>query len=309
MQIDYSTFYYTLPGLAIMVIAESIEMVVERRFNNEKKNLFASLCIGVVAIGISAFTKTSIFVIYDWVYQFRLFTLHSNEWWVWVIAFLGDDFSYYWLHRCNHQVRFFWASHSVHHSAETFTFTTGIRVPWTSNLTGNFLFWLWMPLIGISPALVIIMKSISVIYQFWLHTEKIKKLPKCLEAIFNTPSHHRVHHGTDADYLDKNYGGTLIVFDHLFGTFLKETHRAVYGLTTKIKSSNPVVIAFNEWGNLIKDLKKAKTIGDCVNFMFNAPGWSNDGNSKTTSTLRYGTNKKTLYNKLPAALINKTRQV
>jgi sterol desaturase/sphingolipid hydroxylase (fatty acid hydroxylase superfamily) len=274
MTFDTSILYYSLPGLAIMVIVESVEMVQENRFRKDKNIMFTSLFIGVIAIFITTFLKTMVFFVYDWMYQFRLFTLSAGIWWVWVLCFFGDDFSYYWLHRFNHQVRFLWASHAVHHSAEIFTFTSGIRVPWTSILTGNFIFWLWMPLLGFNPAMIITMKSISVIYQFWLHTEKIRKMPKWFEAFFNTPSHHRVHHGCDEDYLDKNYGGTLILFDHLFGTFLPETHQAAYGLTTKIKSSNPVAIVFNEWGNLIRDLKTAHTFRDCLNFIFNSPRWT-----------------------------------
>ena len=276
MKIDYTIFYHTLPGLAILVILESIVMIRENRFNKDKNDMFTSLCIGVVAIFISAFSKTTLLFIYSWMYQFRLFTIQSNVWWLWIACFFADDFSYYWLHRCNHHIRLLWASHSVHHSAETFTLTTGIRVPWTSMITGNFLFWLWMPVAGFTPSMIITMKSVSVIYQFWLHTEKIRKLPFWIEAIFNTPSHHRVHHGTEPDYLDKNLGGTLIIFDRLFGTFIKETYKPTYGLTKKIKSTNPVVIAFNEWGNLTRDLKNAKSIGEGLNFIFNSPGWSRD---------------------------------
>ncbi len=277
-----------MPGILILLTAESVEMIKEHRFGKGKNDMLASLCVGLVAITISALIKTSVSFVFSWVYQFRVFTPPA-AWWVWIICFFGDDLSYYWFHRCSHQVRFFWASHAVHHTAETFTLTAALRVPWTSNITGTFLFWAWMPLLGLSPAMVVTMKSLSSVYQFWLHTEKIKKLPKWFEAVFNTPSHHRVHHASDTDYLDKNHGGTLIIFDKLFGTFLKETHKPVYGLTKNIESSNPLVIAFHEWNNLAKDIKKAKTAGDCINFMFNAPGWSNDGNSKTTRALRHVT--------------------
>jgi len=283
---EYSALYYSLPGIAILVIAESVEMIREHRFGKDKNEMFASVFIAIGAIAVSSAIKGLVVFIYTWMYQFRLVTLSAGWWWHWVICFFADDLSFYWFHRCSHHIRFFWASHIVHHSPQQFTFTSGMRVPWTSHLTGNFLFYAWMPLLGISPAMVMTMKSVSVIYQLWLHTEKIKKMPKFFEAMFNTPSHHRVHHGCDVDYLDRNYGGTLIIWDHLFGTFRKESHKATYGLTKNINSNNPFVISFSEWGNLIKDLRKAKTPRDRFNFIFNSPGWSNDENCSTTKKLR-----------------------
>src|SRR5580692_9476619 len=130
MKIDYSIFYSTLPGLALLVILESIEMVREHRFRKDKNDMLASLCVGVVAISITALVKTFVFFVYSWVYQFRLLTMPSNIWWVWIICFFGDDISYYWFHRCSHQIRFLWASHAVHHSAETFTLSAAVRLPW-----------------------------------------------------------------------------------------------------------------------------------------------------------------------------------
>jgi sterol desaturase/sphingolipid hydroxylase (fatty acid hydroxylase superfamily) len=274
-----------------MIILEAIELIRDNHFGEGKKSLFASVCIGFVAIAISWLTKGFIFYIYDWFYCFRLLTL-PNVWWVWVICFFADDFSYYWFHRCSHQVRFFWASHIVHHSPQTYTLSTALRVPWTSNITGNFLFWLWMPLLGMPPVTIITMKSLSTIYQYWLHTEKIKKLPAWIETIFNTPSHHRVHHSSLVEHLDKNHGGTLIIWDRLFGTFLCEDSKPVYGLTKNIMSNNPFVIAFHEWVCLFRDLKKSKTLRDGVNFLFNSPGWTNNGNGKTTRMLRAEAGKK-----------------
>ena len=141
-------------------------------------------------------------------------------------------------------------------------------------------------------AMIMLMKAVGVVYQFWLHTEAINKMPSWFEAIFNTPSHHRVHHATNVEYLDKNHAGTLIIWDKIFGTFKEEEQKPVYGLTKKINSSNPVVIAFHEWKNLFNDFKKAKNIKDYANYLFNVPGWSNDGSSKTTKQLQKELNKK-----------------
>jgi sterol desaturase/sphingolipid hydroxylase (fatty acid hydroxylase superfamily) len=174
----------------------------------------------------------------------------------------------------------------VHHSSEKFTFSAGIRVPWTADFTGNFLFWCWMPLIGIKPEMILYMKSVSVLYQFWMHTETITKLPKWFEAFFNTPSHHRVHHGSDVEYLDKNNGGTLIIWDKLFGTFQGETFTPTYGLTDHFKSSNPFKIVFHEWNKIFLDLKKTKDLKYMIFYLIKPPGWSHDGSTKTSKQLQ-----------------------
>jgi sterol desaturase/sphingolipid hydroxylase (fatty acid hydroxylase superfamily) len=205
MKPDYTVILYSLPGFIILMIAESIELIRENRFGEGKKNMLSSVFIGLVAIIVSFTIKGIVLYCYTWVYSFRLFDLPKSAW-VWVLCFFGDDFTFYWLHRASHHIRFLWASHSVHHSPQTFTLCTALCMPWTANITGNFLFWAWMPLIGISPAVIITMKSISALYQFWLHTERIKKMPRWFEALFNTPSHHRVHHSSEVEYLDKNHG-------------------------------------------------------------------------------------------------------
>ncbi|HXL57507.1 MAG TPA: sterol desaturase family protein, partial [Chitinophagaceae bacterium] len=139
---------------------------------------------------------------------------------------------------------------------------------------------------GFTPAMIMLMKSLNAMYQFWLHTEAINKLPGWFECVFNTPSHHRVHHGSDIEYLDKNHAGILIIWDKIFGTYQEEVHKPKYGLTKNIQSNNPFVITMYEWKNLFKDLKKAKSLYDSINYLFNAPGWSNDGSSKTARQLQ-----------------------
>ena len=276
--------YKAAPALAILLLAEVVYMVIEHR--HDKKDMLTSIGLALGALPVSFIINGVVLYTYTLIYQLRLFTIPGNYWWAWVILFLGDDLSYYWYHRISHQVRFLWASHIVHHSSEKFTLSSGLRIPWTSNLTGTFLFWAWMPLIGIEPAMVILMKSVSVIYQFWMHTETIKKLPGWFEAVFNTPSHHRVHHSSDVEYLDKNHAGTLIIWDKLFGTYQEEIFKPKYGLTENIRSSNPVVIAFHEWKNIFSDLKKTKKIKDRLSYFFKPPGWSHDGNTKTTKQLQ-----------------------
>jgi sterol desaturase/sphingolipid hydroxylase (fatty acid hydroxylase superfamily) len=147
-------------------------------------------------------------------------------------------------------------------------------------------FWIWLPLIGFHPAAVMTMQAISLLYQFWIHTEHINKLPAPIEFIFNTPSHHRVHHGSNLAYLDKNHAGVLIIWDRLFGTFEPERDRPTYGLTTNLNSHNPVKIAFHEWTAIGRDLRRAGSVRNAMGYIFGPPGWSHDGSRRTTKQLR-----------------------
>jgi sterol desaturase/sphingolipid hydroxylase (fatty acid hydroxylase superfamily) len=287
MQHHTDILLHAIPGFAILIIAEIIFLAREHRFNKQSKDLPVSTIIGLGFITISFFSKGIILLVYEFVYAHRIYTLPVNGVFIWVTFFFADDFTYYWFHRLSHQIRILWASHSVHHSAEIYSYSSaGLRQTWTGNITGTFLFWIWMPFIGLEPGMVILIKSFSLVYQFCVHTEAIKKMATWFEFIFNTPSHHRVHHGSNLIYLDKNYGAVLIIWDRLFGTFQKEKFTPAYGLTKKIKSSNPFTIVFYEWVNMFKDIKKSKRSKDYWKYVFNAPGWSKDGSTKTTKQLQ-----------------------
>jgi sterol desaturase/sphingolipid hydroxylase (fatty acid hydroxylase superfamily) len=173
----------------------------------------------------------------------------------------------------------FWASHVVHHSSEEYNLSTALRQTWTGGFYG-FIFGIWLAYIGFHPVMILTQMSISLIYQYWIHTELIGKMPKWFEAVFNTPSHHRVHHGNNPLYLDKNYAGVLIIWDRLFGTFQSELkeEKVVYGLTTNIKTYNILKIAFNEWIALFKDVFTIKTsFINKLKYLFKPPGWKHDG--------------------------------
>ncbi|MEO8762802.1 MAG: sterol desaturase family protein [Ginsengibacter sp.] len=283
MHIDPILVYAT-PALLLLIGVENA--LIGREHVHGGREMFSSLGLVLGRMPLAAVTNGIAVLLYTFIYQYRLFTLPGIYWWSWMICFFADDFSYYWFHRLSHQIRFLWASHSVHHSSKQFTFTSGMRVPWTSDITGNFLFWAWMPLIGIAPYMIVVMKTVGVLYQFWLHTEKIKNLPKWLEAVFNTPAHHRIHHSSNVEYLDKNHAGTLILWDRLFGTYQGEISAPKYGLTEDVKSFNPFVIAFQEWKKLLKDIKTSKSMRDRFQYLFKAPGWSPDGASKTAKQLQ-----------------------
>ncbi len=193
-----------------------------------------------------------------------------KSWWFWPLALLAADLSYYWMHRLEHEIRLFWAVHVVHHSSPEFNMTTALRLSWLESLY-EWIFFVPMILLGFGVVETLIALFIVIQYQSWIHTEKVGSLG-ILDKIFNTPSVHRVHHGSDAECLDKNYGGFLIVWDHLFGTYQAETQPVTYGLTEPLQSSNPFTINFHEFGNIARDLKSQKGWRKKKVALFGAPG-------------------------------------
>ncbi|WP_018619697.1 sterol desaturase family protein [Spirosoma luteum] len=279
---------YAIPGFVILLVAEVIVTARQQKDYYDAKDTAGSLAMGIGNVIVGLVGKVIVFGAYTLVYQLRLFTVDMTQWWAWVILFFADDFSYYWFHRISHSSRYFWASHVVHHSSMKYNLGTALRQTWTGNLSGAFIFWIWLPLVGFSPVAIMTMQAISLLYQFWIHTEHINRLPVPIEFIFNTPSHHRVHHGSDLDYLDKNHAGVLIIWDRMFGTFEPERHRPTYGLTTNINSHNPVRIAFHEWAAIGQDIRRSGSWQAAVGYLFGPPGWSHDGSRKTTKQLRNG---------------------
>ena len=280
MNINTNIILNAIPAFIILAIAESIALTMEHKNPETKKNVMASLTIGIIYLMTTFFSKGLLLFVSTIVYEYRFFHIEHFGWWIWGLCFLGEDFSYYWYHRASHSIRFLWANHSVHHSSETYNFLTTFRQGWFSSLNGSILFWLWMPLFGFTPEMILYAKSVSTIYQFFLHTETIKKMPAWFEYIFNTPSHHRVHHSSDAEYLDKNHGGSLIIFDRIFGTYKVETFAPHYGLTTKMDSYNPFYITFSGWMNIFNDLKKAKGFRNKLMCFFAAPRWKPENSNE-----------------------------
>jgi len=211
-----------------------------------------------------------VFGIFTWIHRFAIFPI-GYTWWAWVLVLFADDFSYYWFHRASHTCRLFWASHVVHHSSQRYNLGTALRQTWTGAFM-SFIFWAWMPLIGFAPIMVMTMQSISLLYQFWIHTEVVRHMG-VLEQVLNTPSHHRVHHGSNPQYIDRNHAGILIIWDRLFGTLEAEKERCIYGLTTNIGTYNPFRIAFHEWVDMWRDVRTAPTLPDKIRYVFGNPGW------------------------------------
>lgn len=211
----------------------------------------------------------------------------QRQWWAWALLFLLDDFTYYWFHRLNHQVRIFWAGHISHHSAIKMNYGTALRQG-VGERIHKYAFWLPLPLLGFDALMVFSMMSLNLFYQFWIHTELVKKLPSWYEYVFNTPSHHRVHHASNIRYLDRNHSGVLILWDRLFGSFSEEnsSEPIVYGLTENLKSHAPMHVATHEYSAIWQDVRRASKWSDKLKYIFYAPGWSHDGVDKRSDTLR-----------------------
>ncbi|MDM0039908.1 sterol desaturase family protein [Variovorax sp. J22G21] len=223
----------------------------------------------------------------DWIYQHRLWTLPMDHWSGWVACFLGQEFCYYWYHRAAHRVRWFWCTHAIHHSPNQLNLSAAYRFGWTGRLTGSLLFFFVAPLLGMPPRVILLMLSLNLLYQFWIHATWIPRLGP-LEWVLNTPSAHRVHHASNLEYLDSNYGGVLIVFDRLFGTYTAERADVPcrYGLVTPMHTNNLLRIEFTQWQALWRDLRSARSARAVWGYLFKPPGWSPDGAGETTEALR-----------------------
>lgn len=279
---------YAIPVFVFSLIAEILYFRSQQKHHEYylTKDTASSLSMGIGNVITGFVSKAVVFGAIVLVYQYRIFELERGVWWYWVLIFFADDFSYYWFHRMSHQIRYFWASHVVHHSSQFYNLGTALRQTWTGNITGSFVFYLWMPLLGFHPIDIVFMQAVSLLYQFWIHTEAIDKMPRFFEFIFNTPSHHRVHHGSDVKYLDKNHAGILVIWDRIFGTFQAEEERPKYGLTGNLSTYNIFIIAFHEWKAIVNDIRKAPDWKAGAGYLFGPPGWSHDGSRKTTEQLR-----------------------
>jgi sterol desaturase/sphingolipid hydroxylase (fatty acid hydroxylase superfamily) len=196
----------------------------------------------------------------------------GHGWVAWVVAMVGIDFMYYWDHRAGHEVRLLWAAHVVHHSSQRYNLSTALRQTWTGEYT--FLFFIPVVAVGVPVEIALAAWSLNLLYQFWIHTEAIGKLWRWFEFVFNTPSHHRVHHGAQSQYLDRNYGGVLIVWDRLFRTFEPEGERVVYGLTKNITTYNPLKVATHELFAIARDVRSTRSWRARLGYVFRGPGWS-----------------------------------
>jgi sterol desaturase/sphingolipid hydroxylase (fatty acid hydroxylase superfamily) len=234
-----------------------------------------SIAMGLVSLATTLALKAGAFFVYLALYLVAPWHLPMRSWWSWVLVIIGVDLAYYWQHRFVHRARVGWAAHQAHHSSEYLNFATALRQKW--NPWFDFFFWLPLPLLGVPPWAVYAGYGVNLIYQFFVHTETVDKLPRPVELVFNTPSHHRVHHGSDALYLDKNYAGILIVWDRLFGTFQSEVFRPHYGLVHPVGSYNLVTLQYGHYAALWRDVRQAASWRDRAGYLLRPPDWQPGG--------------------------------
>ncbi|MEZ4806600.1 MAG: sterol desaturase family protein [Flavobacteriales bacterium] len=262
---------YSIPLFFVLMAVESGWSVWTGRKVYRLNDLVANLGCGIGSQIVGAFTKTVIFALYMWTYDhWRLVTLENTAL-TWVVAFLLVDLLYYWFHRLSHEVNFLWAAHIVHHQSEEYNLSVALRQSWWQGL---FSWWFYLPLaiLGIHPILIVSVGAFNTLYQFWIHTKAIKRLG-AFEWLFNTPSHHRVHHGSDPKYIDRNHAGTLIIWDRIFGTFQQEEEEPVYGITTPLNTWDPLRANFHYWGELIRTARQCSRWSDKVRMFLRPPGW------------------------------------
>lgn len=254
----------------------------------ETKDAIASMAMGVGNLVVNTITGAAALWMMMLAWPYRLFEIPVS-WWSVIILFVAYDFTYYWKHRLAHRVRWFWMEHVTHHSSTHYNLTTALRQPWFGPFTGLILIGLPLVLIGFHPLFIFFAGGLNLLYQFWIHTEAIGKMPAWFEAVMNTPSHHRVHHATNPRYLDANYAGVFIVWDKIFGSFVPERadDRPAYGIVKPLESYNPLRIAFHEAGGLLADCRRDGWRPDrWVRRAFSPPGWSPDGAHNRSEDIR-----------------------
>ncbi|WP_294260641.1 sterol desaturase family protein [uncultured Sphingomonas sp.] len=277
---------YAIPGFVVLVL---IEMLIAKRRDATRycpRDTLTSLFLGLGSTVAGVLAGGAVFGLATWVHGFRLFDIRWAWYWF-VLAFVLDDLAYYVFHRSAHRVRLFWASHVVHHSSQHYNLSTALRQTWTGFFSLGFLFRLPLFLVGFPPAMIFFVAGLNLVYQFWIHTETVGRMPRWFEAVMNTPSHHRVHHGANPRYLDRNYAGVFIVWDRLFGTFEPEDEgeHVRYGLVHDLGSFNVLWAAFHEWAGIARDLWRAPW-GSKLGYLLREPGWSHDGSRETSAMIR-----------------------
>lgn len=268
-----------VPAFIIAIIAEILcARILQAKARYGGWDTAVSASMGVGNLVVSTAQGGVISSIMLWFYAHRLFDGLGPTVVGWALLFVLNEIQYYWFHRLSHRHRFWWASHVNHHSSQFFNLSVSLRETWTGGVALTWILVIPLVLIGYPPWMMAIINSFNLIYQFWIHTETIGKLPKAIEYIFNTPSHHRVHHASNIPYLDKNYGGTLIVWDRLFGTFQDELASTPcrYGITKNLESFNLLHAVFHEWTGIMRDLLIARTTKEAFLYVFGRPGWKPD---------------------------------
>jgi len=273
-------------GLLVLEMALIRAQLVRGHY--EWRDTLASLAMRAGNHASNLLLAGAVVVVFAYLHEHRLFDISPKSPLAWAALVVLDDLAYYAFHRASHECRFWWAAHVNHHSSQEYNLSTAIRQTWTGVLVGTWAPWFPLALLGFPPEMILIQSGISLLYQYWIHTETIRRMPAWFEYLFNTPSNHRVHHATNPRYLDRNYAGTLMVWDRLFGSFAEERDDDPprYGLVNNIATFNPLRIAFHEWAAVARDVRGAQSLREAFGYVFGPPGWRPDGKGPTTRNIR-----------------------
>lgn len=259
-----------IPFFALLIAVEAF-LAVRKEETYDRKDTWTNIALGFGSVIFGAGFGLIQAFFYNYIYQnLAPFQMPMNTWWAWAILLFVDDFVYYWFHRFSHEIRFFWNFHVVHHSSNQYNLSVAVRQSWFSG-TAHWIFYVSVAFLGFPLWSFVTMHGLNLIYQFWIHTKTIKKLPAFLEYFLNTPSHHRVHHGINDEYLDRNYAGIFIIWDKLFGTFVEETETPRYGIIKPIQSYNWLWINTHGWAEMFEEMKRRKTFAGKLRCVFGAP--------------------------------------
>lgn len=259
---------WAAPVMVSLVLLEWGISAYQNRQIYDGMDTLAAALVGIGNLIITAILKVILFTLILFCIYIVPWSIEP-VWWSFPLCLIAIDFCRYWSHRWAHEIRFLWATHVTHHSSMKYNWSVSFRLGWTQHI--KIIFFLPVALMGFDPVVFFICHQIEVLYQFWIHTEYIQKLPRPIEFIFTTPSHHRVHHAKNEKYINKNYGSTFIIWDRMFGTFQPEEEQAIYGITKQIKSYNPVYLSFHEWIDIIRDANKAGNWREALSQAFGNP--------------------------------------
>ncbi|MEP0710360.1 sterol desaturase family protein [Algoriphagus sp.] len=271
---NLSPVVIAIPMYFILMAIEMITLRFQKHPGYRLNDAITNINCGVISQVTGVFIKVLSIGIYVLIYEKLAFFQIPNNIWTFLLLFFLYDFCYYWAHRMSHEINLFWGGHVVHHSSEEYNLSVALRQSSTQTIW-TFFFYFPLALLGFDPVMLVLASGINLLYQFWIHTEAIDRMG-FLEKFMNTPSHHRVHHGRNPKYIDKNHAGTFIIFDKWFGTFQEEEERPTYGITTPVKSWNPVWVNLAHYANMKEELKMIPKWSDRVKYLFYKPGWLPD---------------------------------
>ncbi|HEY0653297.1 MAG TPA: sterol desaturase family protein [Chryseosolibacter sp.] len=260
---------YAAPVMFFFVVVEYIISRIQHHELYEKKEAIGSILVGLGNIAIGFFLKTLLFYGFILVYNLVPWRMHL-DWWTFLPCYIVFDFCSYWAHRISHHVRVLWGTHVAHHSGEHYNLTVAFRLSWIQYV--KIVFFLPVALMGFHPVIIFVTNQVAILFQFWVHTEYIKKLHPIFEYVLATPSNHRVHHGSQPKYINKNFGATFMIWDRMFGTFQAEEEKVIYGITHKLESkSNPIHINFHEYTDMLKDIRQTSLWTRKLFYIFGDP--------------------------------------